>query len=74
MRDKQILDLAVKLKELRDTKADVEAEVKFLNGEIEKVTNELSELMTENELPSFTHSGFTYSLSTRTFASPMAGD
>ena len=72
--DKQILSLAAKLKDLRDTKKDVEEEVKFLNGEIEKVTGELSALMTDNELPSFTHSGFTYSLSTRTFASPLAGD
>jgi len=71
--DKQILTLAAKLKDLRDTKADVELEVKFLNGEIEKTMSELSELMTDNELPSFTHSGFTYSLSTRTFASPPAG-
>ena len=72
--DKQILALAAKLKDLRDTKKDVEEEVKFLNGEIEKTMSELSELMTENELPSFTHSGFTYSLSTRSFASPLAGD
>ena len=72
--EKQILALAEKLKTLRDTKVDVEAEVKFLNGEIDKTTVELTDLMMENELPSFTHSGFSYSLSTRTFASPLAGD
>jgi hypothetical protein len=72
--DKQILGLAEKLKTLRDTKSDVEQEEKYLNGEIEKVTGELTALMADNELPSFTHSGFTYSLSTRTFASPLAGD
>ncbi len=72
--EKQILELAEKLKTLRDTKTDVEAEVKYLNGEIDKVTYQLTGLMTDNEMPSFTHSGFTYSLTTRTFASPMAGD
>lgn len=72
--EKQILALADKLKSLRDTKSDVDAESKFLGGEIEQVTAELSELMTENEMPSFTHSGYTFSLSTRTFASPLAGD
>jgi regulator of replication initiation timing len=72
--EKRILALADKLKLLRDTKSDVEEEVKYLNAEIEKVTGELTELMTENEMPSFTRSGFTYSLSTRTFASALAGD
>jgi len=72
--EKQILTYAEKLKFLRDTKKAVEDEVKFLNGEIEEVTAELVDLMTESEMPSFTHSGFSYSLSTRTFASPFAGD
>ena len=69
-----LLDLAQRLKTLRDTKADAEAEVKRLNGEIDNITLELTDLMTENEVPSFTHSGFTYSLTPRTFASPLAGD
>lgn len=72
--EKQIIALADKLKSLRDTKSDVDAESKFLGGEIERLTAELSELMTESEMPSFTHSGYTFSLSTRTFASPLAGD
>ena len=72
--EKQILTLAQTLKTLRDTKSETESEVKNLNAEIEKITAELSGLMTENEMPSFTHSGFTFSLSTRTFASPLAGD
>jgi len=72
--DNKILALAEKLKKLRDTKKEVEDEVKYISGEIETVTEELTSLMTENELPSFTYSGFTYSLSTRTFASPFAGD
>ena len=72
--EKQLLTLAEKLKSLRDTKSGKEDEVKQVNAEIEKITGELSDLMTENELPSFTHSGFTYSLSSRTFASPLAGN
>ena len=72
--EKQILTLAEKLKTLRDTKTEKEAEVKALNGEIDQVTAELTDLMTENDMPSFTHGGFSYSISTRTFASPVAGD
>ena len=72
--EKQILQLAEKLKTLKDTKKSVENEMKFLGNEIEEINAELADLMTESEMPSFTHSGFTYSLSTRTFASALAGD
>ena len=51
---RNLLDLAHRLKTLRDTKADAEAEVKRLNGEIDQATLELTDLMTENEMPSFT--------------------
>jgi len=72
--DNNILTLAEKLKKLRDTKTDTEEELKRINGEIETTTAELTALMAENELPSFVHSGFSYAVSTRTFASPLAGD
>ena len=72
--DKQILTLAERLKSLRNDKSSMEDEVKALNAQIEKVTGELTGLMSENELPSFTFSGFVYSLSSRTFASPLAGN
>ena len=69
-----ILGLAEKLTDLRDMKSNLDAELKFVGGEIEKVTAEMVELMTEQEMPSFTHSGFQYSLATRSFASAADGD
>ena len=72
--DREILSLADELKRLKDLKAEVESQEKEINGDIEKVTSELTAKMTEAEMPSFVHSGFSFSLSTRTFASPLAGD
>jgi hypothetical protein len=71
MAEKHMLALAEKLKTLKDTKAAIEEELKFVTGEVEKTTCELSDLMAEKEVPSFTHSGFSYSLTTRTYASAL---
>ena len=72
--EKQILTLAEKLTDLRDVKSSLDAELKFINGEIEKVTAQMVELMTESEMPSFVHSGYQFSLATRSFASAADGD
>jgi flagellar basal body L-ring protein FlgH len=72
--EKQILDLAEDLKRLKDLKSEVETQEKDINADIDRVTANLTSLMSDNELPSFTHSGFTFSLSTRTFASALAGN
>jgi hypothetical protein len=69
--ENKMLSLAEKLKELRDAKTSIDEEAKFVNGEIEKVIAELSDYMLESETPSFTHSGFQFSLTTRTFASAV---
>ena len=71
MTEKKMLSLAEQLKSLRDAKADIEGKLKSINGEIEKVNRELTDLMTENEMPSFTYSGSSFSLTTRTFASAL---
>ncbi|GHU76061.1 hypothetical protein FACS1894188_08010 [Clostridia bacterium] len=72
--DKEILTLSEELKRLKYLKTEIEAQEKDVNGDIERATRELTEKMTEAEMPSFVHSGFSFSLSTRTFASPIAGD
>lgn len=74
MEEKQILSLAEKLRTLKDAKADLDEELKFVNAEIETIIRSLSDLMTEKEMPSFTHSGFSYSLTTRTYASTLGDE
>ena len=72
--EKQILALAEKLTELRAMKSDIDGELKFVTAEIETVTAEMVELMTEQEMPSFTHRDHKFSLTTRSFASAADGD
>ena len=74
MDEKRTLTLAEKLRTLKDTKADLDEELKFINAEIETTIRDLSDLMTEQEMPSFTHSGYSYSLTTRTYASAMGDE
>ena len=69
-----ILDLAEKLTELRTMKSDIDGELKFVTAEIDKVTAEMVELMTEQEMSSFTHREHKFSLTTRSFASAADGD
>jgi hypothetical protein len=71
MEEKQMLALAEKLKTLKDAKAELEEKLKSVNGEVEETTRSLSDLMAEKEVPSFTHSGFSYSLTTRAYASAL---
>jgi hypothetical protein len=70
MEEKHILSLAEKLKSLKDTKSALDAELKSVSADIETLMRDLSDLMAEQEMPSFSHSGFTYSLTTRRYASP----
>jgi len=72
--DRQILRLSEELTELRRTKSDLDAELKFINARIEEVTLALSDAVMEEELPSFTHGGYQYSLTSRKFASAENGD
>jgi hypothetical protein len=71
MEEKQMLSLAERLTDLRDVKSSLDEELKAVNAEIEAVNRDLSDLMTDQDTPSFTHSGFAYSLTRRTFASAL---
>ena len=73
MDNAQIFDLADRLKDAKDRKKDLEAKVKDLNAEIETLDHELSDLMAESECEKFSHSGNTFYLSSRLYASPQAG-
>lgn len=73
MEYRQILETADRLKELKDRKKDLDAQSKQLAAEIEELDFMLSDAMAEEELDKFTRNGSTFYLSTRTFASPVAG-
>ena len=62
MDENKRFELAEFLKELRDKKAELEAEVKGINAEIESVAAELIADLIENESTGFNHKGFNYSL------------
>ena len=62
MDENKRFDLAEFLKELRDRKSELEAEVKGINAEIESVASELIADLIENESTGFNHKGFNYSL------------
>ena len=71
--DGTILEWADKLKALRDRKAELEAEMKDVNAEIDNADWHLSNLMAESETQNFTHAGTTFCLVTKTRASAKAG-
>lgn len=62
MDENKRFELAEFLKELRDRKQELEAEVKGINAEIESVADELIADLIENESTGFNHKGFNYSL------------
>ncbi len=73
MGSKEILSLADKLKQLKDRKSALEDELKAVNAEIDQTDKTLSDQMAEAELDKFSHSGMTFYLKTRLFASPQSG-
>lgn len=72
--DNKIFELADKLKAAKDKKKELESQVKELGAEIEQLDLALSDAMTEAECERFSRNGSTFYLSTRLFASPMAGE
>ena len=74
MQENELLIMAQTYKKLREKKEKAEAAVKKLNEQIEEVMQKLSDLMLENEMPSFKHKGALFSLATTTRASAIAGD
>lgn len=70
---REIFSLADQLKEKKETKKALEKQVSDVTAEIEKLDRQLSDAMAEAECPNFSHSGSTFYLNTRLFASPKAG-
>ncbi len=73
MENKQIFELADRLKEMQEKKKALEKLVKELSSEIDVLDTELSDAMTEAELDRFSRNGSTFYLKSRLFASPVAG-
>ena len=73
MEDKQIMELADELKAAKERKSELEEQTKAVNAEIDRLDLALSDAMAEAELDKFTHSGNTFYLKSRLFASPVAG-
>ena len=64
-----MFELADKLKELRDTKAELAEETKQNNAEIEQTEFKLSQMMAESETQSFNRAGTLFYLCTKLYAS-----
>ena len=72
MNPETMLELAERLKALRDEKNDLEAHLKEVNVAIEEVDYRLATMMAETETQNFTHSGTMFCLTTKTRASAAA--
>jgi len=70
---RELFDLADQLKARKEQKKELEDQVKAVTAEIEALDKELSDAMALAECPNFTHSGSTFYLNTRLFASPKGG-
>lgn len=65
----QIIELATKLKELKDKKKETEQLLKTLEAEIEETEALLSQEMVNSEVQNFNKDGTTFYLQTKTYAS-----
>ena len=70
---RELFDLADQLKARKELKKELEEQVKSVSAEIDALDRELSDAMALAECPSFSHSGSTFYLNTRLFASPKGG-
>lgn len=73
MDNREILLLADQLQATKEAKAEVDKRSKELGAKIEEIDRALSDAMAEVELDNFTHSGHTFYLKSRLFASPVSG-
>ena len=73
MDNTQIFEMADELKAYKEKKKELEAEVKAITAEIERLDLELSDAMAEAEVERFSRNGSTFYLSSRLYASPVAG-
>ena len=70
---RELFDLADQLNAKKELKKELEEQVKAVSAEIDVLDKELSDAMALAECPNFTHSGSTFYLNTRLFASPKGG-
>lgn len=73
MMDTKIFDLADQLKACKEQKKELDAQVKTLTAEIDRLDLALSDAMAEAEVERFSRNGSTFYLSSRLYASPAAG-
>lgn len=66
-----ILDLADKLKELREKKKDLDDQVKANNAEIDSIEEQLVQAMLQEEMQNFNRAGTLFYLNTKVFASAI---
>lgn len=64
--------MADRLRDLRDTKADLENQLKQVNAQIEEAEQALAQAMLAEEMQNFVRAGQMYYLTTKTYASPVA--
>lgn len=67
-----MLNVAEKLKELRDQKSALEEQTKAINAEIEETNYQLCEMMVNSETQNFTHCGTQFSLTTKLRATAIS--
>ncbi len=73
MENIRIFELADTLKALKEQKKDLEARTKAITAEIERIDLELSDGMAEEECEKFSRNGSTFYLTSRLYASLVAG-
>lgn len=66
-----ILELADKLKELREKKKDLDDQVKANNAEIDSIEEQLVQAMLQEEMQNFNRAGTLFYLNTKVFASAI---
>lgn len=67
-----LLELADRLKGLKEHKKELESKTKEVNTEIERIEGEMIQLMLEQEVGKFERAGSTFYIKTRLFTSPIA--
>lgn len=72
MNNNHMFELADELRRLRDLRAELDAQVKDVNAQIDATDYRLSELMAETETQNFTRAGTMFCLTTKTRASAVA--
>lgn len=72
MENQEIFRMADELKALKDEKKEKEAYIDTLSEKIETLDQQLSSAMLDADLDKFTHSGSTYYIKSRLFASAPA--